>query len=439
MAMNRAGLKSLMGYENGGGVTNEEQTTDTDNTGGISAFLNMPSVRDEIAKQLRFDTIRKTLESISPPPRRLTGYDLASSIGAGLLGQPLQEKIPSIGRGVGLGFQSFKQLSDKIRDEERKAKADRDLTAFGLAFKKSDTSRPTGQYVYETEDGIYREYATDDGIFFFGPKGKLSNDEFQREYPNHVLTDKSDIAGKLPSFEFVQGLEDKAYEEERGIRLLENYFKTTMGALDEEKGGGMGLNFIGIAFSRNIKSFTGNKNLTGAELDQFLASGQLQGLLGAMRKEVVGGGVMTEQDALRVINRLGGNLNALANPTLVAGALRDIYKDKYRTYERAVNKYNRVPKRGPLKTFEKYELIPNNEELMGKIADKGKIPESAILIETTPDPFDTKKISEYKYHDYGTNTTYILNSRGGLDIKEETLEVNPNLEPLDLITTNENT
>ena len=428
MPMSRTGLSSLMGYAPGGAVENEQETTDTS---GISSFLNSPVIKDELARQMRFQNIRQTLDSLSPPPRQMTGYDLASELGKGLLAQQ-GEKFPSLGRGAGLGFQSFKQLSDEIREKARKEKQDRDLTAFGLAFKQADSSRPTGQYVYETKDGIYREYATDTGIKFLGPRGELTNEEFQALYPDHVLTDKSDIAEKLPSYEFVSGLEDKAFEEERGLRLLQNYFQTAMSALDEEKGGGMGLNFIGIAFSRNIKSFAGNKNLTGAELDQFLSSGQLQGLLGAMRKEVVGGGVMTEQDALRVINRLGGKINALANPTLVAGALRDIYADKYRSYERAVNKYNRVPKRGPLQSFEQYEMIPNNEEVMQEIADKGKIPETAVLIETTPDPFDNNKIAVYKYHDYSTGTSYLLNSRGGVDVYEETLQVNPNFDPLDI-------
>ena len=41
MAMNRAGLKSLMGYENGGGVTNEEQTNDTNQNITISIVINI--------------------------------------------------------------------------------------------------------------------------------------------------------------------------------------------------------------------------------------------------------------------------------------------------------------------------------------------------------------------------------------------------------------
>jgi Sec-independent protein translocase protein TatA len=371
--------------------------------------------------------IKQALAGISPPPRQMTGYDLASEVGKGLLAQQ-GEKFPSIGRGVGLGFQSFKQLSDEIREKSRTQKQERDLLAFGMAYKEKDSSRPTGQYVYDTKDGIYREYATDDGIQFLGAKGRLTNEEFTTMYPDAELTDKSDIAGKLPEYSFVQGLKDKIFEDEKGINLLENYFQTVDGAFDEEKGGGMGLNFVAVAFSRNVKTILGNKNLSPAEIDQYLASGMLQSLLGAMRKEVVGGGVMTEQDAKRVIQALGGNINAMTNPTLVAAALRRLYTEKYNSYSKAVDDYNRVPKRGALKRFENVEKRRDNEKIIEELANEGKVPTTAVLVETQPDKFNPDKIGLYVYHDSATGITYELNSRGGVQQYEEERTVNPNLK-----------
>ena len=75
--MNRTGIPTLMGFNNGGDVENEQDVTDT---GGISSFLNSPSVRNELARQMRFQNIRQTLDSISPPIRQMTGYDLASEL-----------------------------------------------------------------------------------------------------------------------------------------------------------------------------------------------------------------------------------------------------------------------------------------------------------------------------------------------------------------------
>jgi hypothetical protein len=446
MPMTRSGLSSLMGYQEGGGVSEFEQMLNNapagspdlasipdanlnDQSADSSDSMNFfdPAMQNEINKRLKFETIKQALAGISPPPRQMTGYDLASEVGKGLLAQQ-GEKFPSIGRGAGLGFQSFKQLSDEIREKSRTQKQERDLLAFGMAYKEKDSSRPTGQYVYDTTDGIYREYATDDGIQFLGAKGRLTNEEFTTMYPDAELTDKSDIAGKLPEYSFVQGLKDKIFEDEKGINLLENYFQTVDGAFDEEKGGGMGLNFVAVAFSRNVKTILGNKNLSPAEIDQYLASGMLQSLLGAMRKEVVGGGVMTEQDAKRVIQALGGNINAMTNPTLVAAALRRLYTEKYNSYSKAVDDYNRVPKRGALKRFENVEKRRDNEKIIEELANEGKVPTTAVLVATQPDKFNPDKIGLYVYHDSATGITYELNSRGGVQQYEEERTVNPNLK-----------
>ena len=115
--MNRAGLKSLMGYENGGGVTNEEQTTDTNQNitlgqEGISALLLQALNPSNIDVGEKAQEYQGMLSGALTPPRRASFYDLASDIGAGLLLQPSQEKMPSIGRGIGLGFQSFKKELD---------------------------------------------------------------------------------------------------------------------------------------------------------------------------------------------------------------------------------------------------------------------------------------------------------------------------------------
>lgn len=82
------------------------------------------------------------------------------------------------------------------------------------------------------------------------------------------------------------------------------------------------------------------KKLSASELATAIARGQLQGLLGASRLEVVGGGVMTEQDALRVIQYLGGDVNALQNPEVVAAAIRRVMKEKAETYNLKARQFN---------------------------------------------------------------------------------------------------
>jgi len=83
----------------------------------------------------------------------------------------------------------------------------------------------------------------------------------------------------------------------------------------------------------------------GGELDQdelnLLASkGELQGLLGASRQQVVGGGVLTEQDALRVLAYLGGDVTAFQSPQRVRQAISQLLRDTYKSYSTQVDFYN---------------------------------------------------------------------------------------------------
>lgn len=81
-----------------------------------------------------------------------------------------------------------------------------------------------------------------------------------------------------------------------------------------------------------IKTFFGSE-LSPDEAARKLALGEQQGLLGMFREEVVGGGVMTEQDARRVMERLGNYLGDwTTDPKIVARAVQSVLQEKYQTY-----------------------------------------------------------------------------------------------------------
>jgi len=75
-----------------------------------------------------------------------------------------------------------------------------------------------------------------------------------------------------------------------------------------------------------ISTFFGRR-LNDQELALQQAQGQVQGLAGAIREEVVGGGVMTEQDFKRVLAYAGGDVTVFQNPQRLQAALEFIYKD----------------------------------------------------------------------------------------------------------------
>ena len=116
MAMNRAGLKSLMGYQEGGDPSSP--TTGT-SLSGLGAFT--PSQFDF---DKSFQEYSEMLEPMARTTRPVSGFEAISAIGAGLLGQPTQEKIPNIGRGIGLGFQA---LTNQIRARNDQIAKENDL------------------------------------------------------------------------------------------------------------------------------------------------------------------------------------------------------------------------------------------------------------------------------------------------------------------------
>jgi len=85
-------------------------------------------------------------------------------------------------------------------------------------------------------------------------------------------------------------------------------------------------------WSGNIKTFF-DVDLSPKEAAKRLAQGEQQGLLGMFREQVVGGGVMTEQDARRVMERLGNSLEDwTTDPSIVARAVQSVMEEKYQTY-----------------------------------------------------------------------------------------------------------
>lgn len=101
------------------------------------------------------------------------------------------------------------------------------------------------------------------------------------------------------------------------------------------------------------KKFT---DLTEGQLNSLLARGKLQSLIGQFRLETVGGGVMTEQDAIRILWSLGGDVNALQQPSVVKDAMTRMFKKKYKNLNRQIRQYNRQV-RHPVYDMQGYQEI----------------------------------------------------------------------------------
>ena len=103
MTISRMGISSLMGYQGGG---------DADP-------LDSARKRAETKYDNSFDKYQQRLSAIQSKRSPVGFYEAASKIGAGLLAQQA-EKFPSIGRGLGIGFQSLSEEIAKRREEKKK-------------------------------------------------------------------------------------------------------------------------------------------------------------------------------------------------------------------------------------------------------------------------------------------------------------------------------
>lgn len=114
-------------------------------------------------------------------------------------------------------------------------------------------------------------------------------------------------------------------ESEQSLAMLQDYWKTVRDAPT-------GWKLLAEQFIGQMNTVFGNKLDSQEQFNTLMQTGHLQGLLGRYRTEIVGGGVMTEQDAMRVIQRLGGDVSALRNPEVVSELIKSLMEHKIKTY-----------------------------------------------------------------------------------------------------------
>ena len=395
--MSRSGLSSLMGYANGGdlfgGSTNfkddtqdldqiidanaiiNSSTNTGDDTGGDTADIASQSsgiagltneqLLEMISKsgsgdsdiQTQYAQYRKMLNDIMPPRPRPSGYDLASSLGKGLLSQQ-SEKFPSMGRGVSLGFQDFNKLQKEIDEANRKDRQSRDLTAFGMVTKKKDTPSAKALKTYKNDQGDeYQALLIGDDIVYYGNGERLNEVEFNEKFKgtNMRLTVASEEGKAMMSGEQFKKLNLDLLDEKNSAGKLQLY-------LQNQKNRAVGFDLLADNFIGFIKTMAGENNLTEKELMLRILRSGFEGLVGGFRIETVGPGVMTEFDAQRIIISLGGEPGAMQNPGLVAKVLKPVFERKLERYNLNKNHYNNQVERF-YPSFDKYPDLEFDESL----------------------------------------------------------------------------
>ena len=114
-------------------------------------------------------------------------------------------------------------------------------------------------------------------------------------------------------------------------------------------------------------------NLSKEELALRVSRGLQQGLIGRFRIETVGGGVMTEQDALRIIQNLGGDVSLLQNKEVVAKQIKNLFDAKKNSFDKRKKRHdialNQIYRDQGFEEIQPYEFDESVFNLKGSVSD----------------------------------------------------------------------
>ena len=199
-------------------------------------------------------------------------------------------------------------------------------------YRNRETGDIIGEVNFDPNDGTYFQYDPE------------TEQKIIIDIRNFSPMTDATFAKTIPGFEqFTKNLE-KVNTDRASMKRLSEYM-TTVNNTNE------GLLRLADQFSASAKTLLGGffkrafdiddyTTLSKTEISQRLAKGKLQGLIGRFRIETVGGGVMTEQDALRIIANLGGDVNLLQNKEIVAQQLASLFEDKANSVNRGIKLHN---------------------------------------------------------------------------------------------------
>ena len=227
--------------------------------------------------------------------------------------------------------------------------------------RKYGLGRYQKQYLIKNNDTneIYNAvYDTYDGKTYVNtPTGRVTYSDFVKDKNTSVFTAGGAQKGVMTPSGFSKTREELV-QDEIGLDNLVKYMK---GMEDLPSG----YNKLANQFTEWWKTFVdANKDeYTEQELAQRVAEGRFQGLIGLVRIETVGGGVMTEFDAQRIINRLGGDpRNISTNPEVIRQQIQDVMKNKYRRYQNNLEEHNIAVQSGPYSQYKPKKPITFSDD-----------------------------------------------------------------------------
>jgi hypothetical protein len=188
-----------------------------------------------------------------------------------------------------------------------------------------------------TVDGKYLGEVTFDsklGQYFVGRPGVTDGENAFRQIDMRELQPVTDgfFNIGIPTFSAFKKLRTDIKDDGVSLKRFASYIKN-------QGNTNTGLDRLTDKLLTHVKTIMTKEELSLPELSLALAEGEVQGLLGKARIETVGGGVMTEQDALRVLKNIGGRVDIFQNPAVVKAQIKRLFEDKLEAYNYNLEDY----------------------------------------------------------------------------------------------------
>ena len=254
--------------------------------------------------------------------------------------------------------------------EFKKTNPDITFEEFYTNFKNKPDIQNKG--VYRDKSGnIIGEVNFDKstGQFFqYDPNGQRQILDMKELTP---VTDAT-FANTIPKYNDFVKLSEGLQDDIGSLRQLEKY----MTAINNTNEGFARLaDDLSASAKTLLSSYFGPEytNLSKEELALRVGRGLQQGLIGRFRIETVGGGVMTEQDALRIIQNLGGDVSLLQNKEVVAKQIQNLFEAKKSSFDRRKKRHdialNQIYKDQGFEEIQPYEFDEDVFNLKGSVSD----------------------------------------------------------------------
>lgn len=197
-----------------------------------------------------------------------------------------------------------------------------------VPIEKTDTSKSSQGAIFALPDGKIVQSIFQDGKYLYETESGL------KPVPPGARPTTAGVAAPLTQSQFIK-YRQEIEQDKNALKQLDDYFATI-------KDMNLGYKRLADQVSANSKKFFGNP-LNSQELSTQLAKGQVQGLVGLFRTQIVGPGVVTEADGQRIMNALGGDPSKLQDPAVAESLLRSLYNTKKANVEfleREINRSN---------------------------------------------------------------------------------------------------